>query len=59
MPGGDGTGPRGQGLGRGYGPGAQPVECVCPKRGTTVPHQPGVPCNTKDCPQCGERMVRK
>lgn len=61
MPGGDGTGPAGQGAGSGrrYGPGTRPAECVCPKCGTIRPHQAGVPCNTMDCPNCGERMTRK
>ncbi len=33
--------------------------CVCPKCGTRVPHQIGVPCNSKPCPQCGTQMRRE
>jgi len=60
MPGGDGTGPMGQGQGRGLGqnnlgPGG---ECVCPNCGARVSHQRGVPCNTFKCPKCGNQMTR-
>lgn len=34
-------------------------ECVCPRCGTTLPHEVGVPCNQRYCPKCGTRMVRK
>ena len=47
---------RGRGGGRGLGPGG---ECVCPKCGTTVPHQAGQPCYQMSCPKCGTRMIRK
>ncbi|MEW5950204.1 MAG: hypothetical protein AB1711_12460 [Thermodesulfobacteriota bacterium] len=72
MPMGDGTGPagkgpgtgrglgRGGGRGRGGGLGLGPGgECVCPSCGRTAPHQPGVPCNTIKCPNCGGQMTRK
>ena len=72
MPFRDGTGPFGQGskTGRGFGrnggrgrqqsgfglgPGG---ECICPKCGTKVPHQRGVPCYKQTCPNCGSPMTR-
>jgi hypothetical protein len=71
MPGGDGTGPngqgpiagrgRGQGRGRGLrggfslGPGGN---CRCTNCGYTEPHQLGVPCYDKKCPKCGSPMLR-
>ncbi|MBN1893856.1 hypothetical protein JW906_05155 [bacterium] len=72
MPGRDGTGPFGQGAGTGRGmgrrgtgfgkgqrPGAGPGgQCVCPKCGARVAHQPGVPCTEMLCPQCGQAMTR-
>jgi hypothetical protein len=71
MPLGNGTGPRGQGPGTGRGmgrgggrrsgsrPGAGPGgNCACPSCGTKVPHRPGVPCASVNCPKCGVRMVR-
>ncbi|MBD3370210.1 hypothetical protein GF402_07605 [Candidatus Fermentibacteria bacterium] len=33
--------------------------CVCPKCGATVPHQRGVPCYQKTCPNCGTTMTRR
>jgi len=40
--------------------GAGPVgECICPKCGTTAPHEAGIPCSYKNCPKCGAKMVRK
>ncbi len=73
MPGGDGTGPdgqgpvagsgrgRGQGQGRGLGGGfAQGPggECRCPNCGHREPHQLGAPCYNKKCPKCGSPMTR-
>lgn len=66
--GGRGSG-RGQGLGRGAGSGMGRMSgagtgygpqgnCVCSSCGTTVPHQPGVPCNTMICPKCGAKLGR-
>ncbi|EMR74637.1 hypothetical protein MBGDF03_00561 [Thermoplasmatales archaeon SCGC AB-540-F20] len=73
MPGGDGTGPdgqgpvagrgrgRGQGQGRGLGGGfaqGPDGECRCPNCGHREPHQLGVPCYNKKCPKCGSPMTR-
>ncbi|OQX92175.1 MAG: hypothetical protein B6D58_04255 [candidate division Zixibacteria bacterium 4484_95] len=58
-----GSGGMGQGQGRGgrqggfgFGPGGQ---CVCPSCGHSIPHQRGVPCSQKKCPQCGAVMTRQ
>ena len=74
MPGGDGTGPSGQGPGTGRGlgqsggrgrmggnrAGAGPSGyCVCPKCKTRVPHTLGKPCYQLSCPKCGTKMVRE
>ena len=69
MPGGNGTGPFGQGPGTGRGmgggqgrrgrPGAGPGgNCICPACKLSVPHKPGVPCSSINCPKCGAKMVR-
>ena len=67
MPGGDGTGPDGQGpvaergQGRGLGGGfarGPDGECRCPNCGHREPHQLGVPCYNKKCPKCGSPMTR-
>jgi hypothetical protein len=71
MPGGDGTGPAGQGAGtgrgmgrggdrgrmggQGIGPGGK---CVCPGCGAEIDHKIGVPCYEMVCPKCGTKMVR-
>ncbi len=73
MPGGDGTGPdgqgsiggrgrgTGQGQGRGLGGGfAQGPggECRCPNCGYRESHQLGISCYNKKCPKCGAPMTR-
>ncbi len=56
--GGRGAAGRG-GMGRRGGTGAGPAgECVCPRCGTRVPHQTGIPCTQVNCPQCGSPMIR-
>jgi hypothetical protein len=32
--------------------------CVCPQCGRKEPHQRGVPCFERNCPNCGAAMVR-
>lgn len=75
MPRGDGTGPMGQGPGTGRGRGAgrgsgrgrmggpfaagPGGNCVCPHCGHRAPHQPGVPCTRRECPQCHGMMTRE
>lgn len=45
---------------RGGSPGAGAVgECVCPQCGQREPHQRGVPCVERQCPQCGTPMTRQ
>ena len=72
MPGGDGTGPRGQGPGTGRGMGGRNAprenfsrgagpggECICPSCGTIQIHKSGQPCTEIKCSKCGTMMVRK
>lgn len=33
--------------------------CICPKCDLRLPHTPGVPCNSKLCPNCNIRMIRE
>ncbi len=58
-----GLGRRGQwrgGRGRMGGFAAGPIgECVCPKCGTRIPHEPGKPCSQEKCPKCGTPMIRE
>jgi hypothetical protein len=58
---GAGQGRRGQGRGRMGGPlaGGAVGTCVCPKCGHREPHERGVPCIQKRCPECGTLMTRE
>lgn len=68
--GGRGGGGRGSGSGRGGGgkgrggdqaAGNRPRpngECVCPQCGHRLPHETGVPCAQRQCPECGTNMTR-
>ena len=73
MPGGNGTGPIGQGPGTGGGfgrgggrgrmggnrPGSGPGgDCICSSCGHRIPHQRGIPCYSAKCPKCGAKMVK-
>jgi uncharacterized protein len=33
--------------------------CICLHCNTKSPHQPGVPCRERVCPQCGKKMIRE
>jgi predicted Fe-Mo cluster-binding NifX family protein len=33
--------------------------CVCPQCGHREPHERGLPCIEKECPSCGQKMVRQ
>ncbi|MBN1443036.1 MAG: NifB/NifX family molybdenum-iron cluster-binding protein [Planctomycetes bacterium] len=59
--GGGGQGRGGQGRGRMGGPLAAGAvgTCRCPKCGHREPHERGVPCVERPCPQCGTAMVRE
>jgi hypothetical protein len=48
----------GRGRGGGFGRGPE-GECLCPKCGKQVPHERGVPCTQRICPDCGIPMTRK
>lgn len=64
-----GRGQEAGGRGRGGGPGrgrmggplaAGPTgQCVCPKCGSRAPHQPGLPCVKRTCPECGTALMRE
>jgi len=72
MPGGDKTGPQGQGAGTGRGMGSRGGgrgrgggnaagpggDCICPNCGARVAHQLGTPCFEQKCPKCGATMTR-
>ena len=65
MPGGNGTGPLGQGPVAGAGKGrggrlgfGQGGNCVCPNCQLSVPHKAGTPCSDVKCPKCGTQMLR-
>jgi len=51
----------GQGGGRLVGMFAADVGgfCVCPQCGKKEPHQQGVPCFQRKCPECGANMIRE
>lgn len=59
--GGQGRGQGGRRAGRGGGPLAAGPDgsCVCPQCGRKEPHQRGVPCFERKCPNCGVAMVRQ
>ena len=65
MPRRDGTGPgmgrgTGQGGGRGGGFAEEPGgNCICPKCGKRISHQPGATCYNQKCPKCGSTMTRE
>ena len=45
-----------EGKGAGMGPKGN---CVCPKCGYKVTHQPGKPCRELQCPTYGASMIRE
>jgi hypothetical protein len=49
----------GQGWGRRRGRGGPPINCICPACGQVLPHEPGVPCFKRRCPNCGAFMTRQ
>jgi predicted Fe-Mo cluster-binding NifX family protein len=62
-------GGRGQGRGMGQGQGRGRMggrtaggaigTCVCPTCGQRFPHERGIPCVQRQCPQCGSAMIRE
>jgi predicted DNA-binding protein (UPF0251 family) len=36
-----------------------PGFCICLHCNTKIPHQPGIPCKERECPQCGKKMIRE
>jgi len=61
MGGGQGRGQGSRRAGRGGGPLAAGPDgyCVCPQCGRKEPHQCGVPCFERKCPNCDTAMVRQ
>ena len=67
MPRGDGRGPMGMGQRRNQGAGRMAGaltadvggNCVCTKCGYREPHERGIPCMQKKCPQCGTILIRE
>lgn len=59
--GGQGRGQSGRRAGRGGGPltAGPDGSCVCPQCGRKEPHQRGVPCFERRCPNCGAVMARQ
>lgn len=56
---GQGRGGRGSGRQGGmFGAGAGGF-CVCPQCGKKEPHQQGIPCFQRKCPECGANMIRE
>ena len=56
---GGGQGRNSSGFGRGF-PGRGPSGyCICSACGIKVPHEPGTPCTSINCPKCGAKMVRE
>ena len=47
----------GQGMGKDRGQGTGRI--VCTKCGHREPHERGVPCMQKKCPQCGSTLIRE
>ena len=59
---------RGQGKGRSQGCGQRGRQgpglmtngnCICPNCGKKIMHDPGIPCYSLSCPQCGTKMIRE
>lgn len=59
MGGGQGRGQGGRRVGRGPLAAGPDGHCVCPQCGHKEPHQRGVPCVERRCPNCGATMVRE
>jgi hypothetical protein len=57
---GSGQGRGRRGLGRMGGPssGGPGSDCVCPQCGHKEPHERGIPCAQKKCPNCDVAMMR-
>ena len=48
--------PGNNGLAKGRNPEGN---CICPKCGHSEPKKRGVPCASKNCPQCGTKIIRE